>query len=198
MTDPSLRGAKRRGNLAARPNTGSELVSALVEAVCLSTPATRVAKAPQDEAFLGPHGFIGDRHEAEYRRGRDGEPLPNLRQWSAVSSEEVAAFCADIGVALFAHGALGENLRLSGVILADVRPGSVLEFPSGARLEVAGQNDPCLSAARELAAAYGAAVERFFVQQAFGRRGVIGRVLAAGPVRRGDVVRLLVPEGERA
>ena len=43
-------------------------VKVRVDAVCLSVPGTRVAKQPRDEAFLGPHGFVGDRHEAEFGR----------------------------------------------------------------------------------------------------------------------------------
>ena len=59
-------------------------VIATVDAVCLSQPDVRVAKAPQDEAFLGPHGFVGDRHEAEFRKMSDGtgerpEPSPMVR-----------------------------------------------------------------------------------------------------------------------
>ena len=51
--------------------------------------------------------------------------------------------CADLGVdPPFALGALGENLRLSGVTLADVPQGSMLEFPSGAKLEVSGPQRP--------------------------------------------------------
>ena len=167
---------------------------AIVEAVCLSTPGARVAKAPVDEAFLGPYGFAGDRHEAELTRLKSGRVVPNKRQWSAVATEEVAALCREIGVPAFAPGALGENLRLSGIRLADVPRGAVLEFASGARLEVSGQNDPCLNAAVELAAAYGPAVRRYFIEKAFGRRGVVGRVLEIGLVRTGDAVRLLLPQ----
>ncbi len=167
----------------------------VVEAVCISTPATRVAKVPQDEAFLGPHGFVGDRHEAEFLRLRNGQQVPSDRQWSAVSNEEVAELCADIGCEPFALGALGENLRLSGIRLADVPGGAVLGVGSDARLEVAGQNDPCVNAAQELTATYGPAVGQYFVKQAWGRRGVIGRVLAVGVIRCGDVGRLVVGGG---
>ena len=170
-----------------------ELV-AKVEAVCMSTPARRVAKLPKDEAFIGPHGFVGDRHEAEFLRSQWGHVYPSNRQWSAVSVEEIAALCADMGVSTFQPGELGENLLLSGIELAGVPEGTVLEFPSGARLIVAGQNDPCVNAARELSQTYGPVVGQYFVKQAWGRRGLIGSVLAPGLVRPGDSVTLLVPE----
>jgi MOSC domain-containing protein YiiM len=170
-------------------------VKATVDAVCLSVPGVRVAKQPQDEAFLGPHGLAGDRHALEFSRSGN----PNLRQWSAISTDEVAQLCADMGVEPpFEPGAMGENLRLSGIQLADVSPGSVLEFPSGARLLVSGQNDPCINAAKELSETYGPAVGQYFVKQAFGRRGILGTVLATGVVRPGDEITVLVPEAAQA
>jgi MOSC domain-containing protein YiiM len=171
-------------------------LKATVEAVCLSVPDVRVAKAPQDEAFLGPHGFVGDRHEAEFRRTRDGTgQRPNHRQWSAVSTEEVTELCADLGVdPPFALGALGENLRLAGVKLDTVPEGSVLEMPSGAKLLVSGRNDPCTNAAKELSETYGAHLEQQFVKQAFGRRGILGTVLETGVIRPGDEVTIRLPE----
>jgi MOSC domain-containing protein YiiM len=174
----------------------SRQIAATVEAVCISVPGVRVAKAPQDEAFLGPHGFVGDRHEAEFRRTPDGTgQRPNRRQWSAVSSEEVAELCADMGVdPAFVPGAMGENLRLSGVHLADVPEGSVLEFESGARLLVSGRNDPCVNAALELSQTYGPVVGQYFVKQAFGRRGILGTVLETGVIRPGDRLTILLPE----
>jgi MOSC domain-containing protein YiiM len=169
---------------------------ATVDAVCISVPDVRVAKAPQDEAFLGPHGFVGDRHEAEFRESRDGSGhRPNHRQWSAVSTDEVLQLCADLGVdPPFVLGSLGENLRLSGVKLAEIPEGSVLEMPSGAKLLVSGRNDPCISAAKELSETYGSPVGQHFVKQAFGRRGILGTVLETGLVRPGDKVTILLPD----
>jgi MOSC domain-containing protein YiiM len=175
-------------------------LAATVDAVCLSVPGVRVAKAPQDEAFLGPHGFVGDRHEAEFRRTPkgDGQRL-NHRQWSAVSSDEVAELCADLGVdPAFALGAMGENLRLSGVRLAEVPEGSVLEFESGARLLVSGKNDPCVNASLELSQTYGPSVGQYFVKQAFGRRGILGTVLETGVIRPGDKVTIRLPDAVTA
>ena len=175
-------------------------LSAIVEAVCLSIPGVRVAKEPRDEAFIGPHGFVGDRHEAEFRKVRSGDGVqPNHRQWSAVSTLEVEQLCADMGVdPVFAFGAMGENLRLGGISLGDVPADSVLEFPSGARLLVSGRNDPCVNAAKELSETYGAAVGEYFVRQAFGRRGILGTVLETGAIRPGDTVKLLIPDAVSA
>jgi MOSC domain-containing protein YiiM len=170
-----------------------------VEAVCVSTPATRVAKDPQAEVMVGPLGLEGDRHAGEtYFYKKTGQSFPNRRQWSAVSTEEVEAFCRELETTPFPLGALGENIRLSGIILANVTKGTVLEFPSGCRLLVSAQNDPCENAAAELGARYGAKVQRDFVKVAFGRRGILGIVLTPGAIRAGDEVTIVVPEIEAA
>ena len=148
---------------------------------------------------MGPFGVEGDRHAGEHRiSSRTGEPIPNRRQWSAVSTDEVGAFCRELGVMPFADGSLGENVRLSGIILGDTKPGTVLEFPSGCRLQVAGQNDPCENAAAELAATYGPAVGRHFVRASFGHRGVVGTVLSPGAIRVGDEVTVIEPQPAEA
>jgi MOSC domain-containing protein YiiM len=166
-------------------------LEARVEAVCLSIPGVRVAKAPHHEAFIGPHGLVGDRHEAEFRQVY-GRLVPNQRQWSAVSTEEVESLCADLGVPPFAIGDLGENIRFSGVVLADVPDGSLVQFPSGAKLTVSSQNVPCINAAIALANTYGEAIEETFVRSAYGRRGLVGSVLKPGFVRKGDIVQIVL------
>jgi MOSC domain-containing protein YiiM len=164
-----------------------------VEAVCISSEF-RVHKLPQTEAYAGEFGFAGDRHARKIRWSASARrPIPNRRPWSAVSSDEVEEFCARLGVAPFPYGALGENLRLSGVRLSEVPKGAILEFPSGARLQVSSQNDPCQTAAEELGLAFGPYVERYFVKEAFGKRGVVGIVLEQGLIRPGDAVDLVLP-----
>jgi MOSC domain-containing protein YiiM len=166
-----------------------------VDAVCISTPETRVAKVPQDAVTVGPLGIEGDRHAGPlYTLVRTGQQFPNKRQWSAVSTEEVEDFCREMGVTPFRLGELGENIRISGMSLADVKPGTVLEFPSGCRLVVSKQNDPCENAAAELGAKYGAGVERDFVRVSFGHRGVVGTVLETGTIRVGDEITVTVPQ----
>jgi MOSC domain-containing protein YiiM len=167
---------------------------AIVEAVCISSEGLRIAKTPVPEARVGPHGIEGDRHATEMRMSRRaGAEVPNRRQWSAVSTEEVEAVCRELGVMPFAFGAMGENLRLRGLPLADLPDGAVFELPSGCRLRVSEQNDPCENAAAELGVTYGPTVERLFVKAAYGRRGVVGTVLAPGTIRPGDEVRIVLP-----
>jgi hypothetical protein len=163
---------------------------AVVEALWLSTPEFRVAETPEEEAEFGPFGMVGDRHASEFRMSRRAGRIPNDRQWSAVSTEEVEEICRQLGVAPFPFGGMGENIRLRGIALADVAEGAVLEFAGGVRLQVSGQNDPCENAAEELALNFGPVVRRLFVKAAYGRRGVVGFVLTPGRVSVGEEVRV--------
>ena len=169
-------------------------LSLAVEAVCTSMPDVRVAKQPRESITFGALGPEDDRHSGETRIAMNGQTVPNDRQWSAVSTEDVEAICADLGVAPFAFGAMGENLRLRGMQLAGLADGSILSFPSGARLQVSSKNDPCLHAAAELSPAYGGSVKGDFVKQALNRRGVLGLVLDVGVVRPGDSVSVSQPK----
>ncbi len=170
------------------------LLTLTVEAVCVSIPGVRVAKKPVEYATFGAFGLEGDRHAGQSRVHPNGQTVANDRQWSAVSTRDVEAICADLGVSPFTVGAMGENLRLRGMQLADLADGSIISFPSGARLQVSSKNDPCLNAAKELAPVYGDSLRANFVQQALNRRGVLGVVLDQGAVRPGDTVSLSQPE----
>ncbi len=177
-----------------RPLTNAPVATATVDAVCIGAGRT-VAKTAVPLATMGPFGFDGDRHAGEtfvprYGHNR-GQRVFNERQWSAVSAEEVAELEGRLGTTI-PVGALGENLRLSGVAgLSDLPSGTRLTFPSGAVLFVSGQNAPCARAAASLAALSGvAAIRRLFTKAATGRRGLVGWVETPGLVRAGDEVRV--------
>ena len=114
------------------------------------------------------------------------------RSCVANPTEEVDAICGDLGLPKLPYGAFGENLRLSGVLLGELPNGTELTLPSGARLRLHQQTDPCVNAAKELARTYGGAANGF-VKVALGRRGVVGQVLEPGVVRPGDLVEVHLP-----
>lgn len=162
-----------------------------VTALCLGSVLT-VAKHPVPTLTFGAFGVEGDRHAGELlvpRYGRlKGQTVFNERQWSAVSEEEVAELEQRLGIAL-PPGALGENLRVSGLPrLTKTRPGTRLRLASGAILFVSGPNLPCPRAAQALAKASGHPdVLATFMKEARGRRGLVGWVETPGGVSVGDV-----------
>lgn len=98
-----------------------------------------VPKVPVEHVEVGFGGVVGD---VQATRAHHGRPWQALCLWS---SEVIDAFAAD-GHPLRA-GAAGENVTISGLDWADVRPGVVLRL-GGVRCEVLAFALPCSKNAR--------------------------------------------------
>ena len=107
-------------------------------------------------------GVVGDRHQSHNRRAWKGDKQPegtarrNERQWSAVSTEELAEIgdSMDLIEPLSATH-LGANLCLAGVKeLSRLPKGTMLKFPSGAELMVEEFNPACHDMGKQLASKY--------------------------------------------
>ena len=146
-------------------------------------------------------GVVGDRHQSHDRSTWPGDKQPegtirrNERQWSAVSSEELAEIQAamDLSEPLTATQ-LGANLCLTGVQeLSRLPKGTTLKFPSGAELMVEEYNPPCREMGEKLAALYASNSGEPLSSTAFSKaaklkRGIVGVVEVAGAISAGDEV----------
>lgn len=146
-------------------------------------------------------GVVGDAHRSLSRQCWSGDKQPegtvrrNERQWSAVSTEELAdiAEAMDLADAL-SPTELGANLCISGIAqLSRLPKGTVLKFPSGAELVVVEYNPPCHDMGKKLAATHttrsGNALESTaFPKAAKLTRGVVGVVDVVGEICAGDDV----------
>jgi MOSC domain-containing protein YiiM len=146
-------------------------------------------------------GVVGDRHQSHDRSTWQGDKQPegtirrNERQWSAVSSEELAEIQAamDLSEPLTATR-LGANLCLTGVQeLSRLPKGTLLKFPSGAELIVEEYNPPCHEMGEKLAALYASNSGEPLSSTAFSKaaklkRGIVGVVEVAGAISAGDEV----------
>lgn len=152
-------------------------------------------------------GFVGDRHRSFFREAWEGDKQPegtkrrNERQWSAVSTEELA----DIQKAMDLKGSLtpaslGANLCLEGMPqLSRLPKGTLLKFPSGAELIVEEYNPPCIEMSRKLAASHTSLSGEPLPDTAFSKaamlnRGLVGVVEVAGTIHVGDDVTIEVYE----
>lgn len=152
-----------------------------VVAVCLSARGG-VPKHPQDEIEIGAFGVNGDYHAGEYRTNGKGERELNRRHVTVVAAEAIEAVSEVIGSKI-PEGGVGENILVRGLgDLGEVRPGQRLCFPSGAELEVTGQNNPCSN----LQVYHPQAPKHLY-----GRRGLLTVVVRTGAVRPGDTVELV-------
>ncbi len=161
-------------------------------------------KDEQSSIVVELDGVVGDRHrsyEREAWAGNDKQPegtvRRNERQWSAVSVEELAeiAEAMDLVEPLTA-AALGANLCIEGLPeLSRLPKGTTFRFPSGAELEVANFNPPCLDMGKKLAEAMTTRSGKPLEDTAFSKaskllRGVVGAVEVAGIIKPGDEVEI--------
>lgn len=165
--------------------------------VAVSRSATHsFAKANQDGIVLiagfgvegDAHG--GDRVKHRSRVARDPSQ-PNLRQVHLIHAELFEEL-ARAGFTV-AAGQLGENVTTRGVDLLGLSAGTRLCLGTRAVVQVTGLRNPCpqLDAFQDglMAALLGRDEQGGLVRKA----GVMGVVLAGGPVRAGDSIRVEPP-----
>ena len=157
---------------------------------------------PVTEVFAGFGGMAGEVHEgltapscvrvmAQYPKGTE---VANTRQFSVLSSEEMALIAADMGLDSLSPSLIGASMVISGIPdFAHVPPGSRLQSVTGATLVVNLNNRPCTFPARAIEAAHKGHGARF-KPAAEGRRGVVAWVEREGMFRLGDAIRLHIPD----
>ncbi len=152
-------------------------------------------------------GIVGDRHQSYERSCWSGDKQPegtirrNERQWSAVSTEELAEIqvAMDLSEPLTA-ACVGANLCITGIAeLSRLPKGTVLKFPSGAELIVEEFNPPCHGMGKKLASLYTTKTGETLSSTAFSKaakltRGIVGAVEVAGAISAGDEVTLKLYE----
>ncbi len=161
----------------------------------------KLSKEEHPGIQLALDGVVGDRHQSYERSCWAGDKQPegtirrNERQWSAVSTEELAEIqdAMDLSESLTAAN-LGANLCITGVAeLSRLPKGTVLRFPSGAELIVEEYNPPCHGMGKKLASLYTRNSGEPLSSTAFSKaakltRGIVGSVEVAGAVSAGDEV----------
>ena len=145
-----------------------------------------------------------DRHHGA-TRGADarvpwygrGTVIRNTRQVSIVSTTELNAIAAGLGIPEVRPEWLGANLVLDDVPDLSMLPrGTRILVKGGAALAVDDQNAPCRQPGRMLAARYPdqTRIEFRFVEVARRLRGLTAFVERAGSLAVGDVAELRLPE----
>lgn len=168
-------------------------------------------KDARDQIAFALDGIVGDRHQSFEREAwSEGDKQPagtvrrNERQWSAVSTEELAAMSDTMNLKdTLLPSTLGANLCISGVPeLSRLYKGSVLKFPSGAELIVEEYNPACRDMAEFIRETYttkdgGKPTPTSFLTAAKLTRGIVGVVEVAGIVAVGDEVSIKLYEPPR-
>jgi MOSC domain-containing protein YiiM len=164
--------------------------------------AATLRSSPLSEVLASFAGVEGEEHAGLTRPScsrvsaqhpRD-TTIRNVRQFSVVSAEDLAAVAAKMGVAAVEPAWIGASLVIEGIPdFTHVPPSSRLQGPDGVTLVVDMENRPCHLPAKvidEDAPGYGKA----FRAAAAGRRGVTAWVEREGWLRLGEVLRLHIPD----
>lgn len=159
-----------------------------------STPLTEIsagfAGAP-GEAHGGLTRPACSRVAGQYKRDTE---IRNVRQFTILSQEELAAIARDMGIATLDPALLGASMVISGIPdFTHLPPSSRLQANSGATLVVDMENRPCTLPAPGIETAH-PGFGKTFKPAALGRRGVTAWVEREGIFRIGDPIRLHIPD----
>ena len=162
-----------------------------------------LASVPCDHLTIGFGGPDGEAHggltrpacsrvRAQHPRGTE---IRNVRQVSVLSEEELAEIASRMNLAEVDPGWLGATLVLRGIPdLTHLPPSSRLQVErNGTTLVVDMENRSCQLPAPVIEAA-APGHGRAFKRAASGRRGVTAWVEREGDLKRGDTVRLHIPD----
>lgn len=191
-------------------------VCGTVEAVLVAHEFGSIASTEVEKIqVIRGHGVRGDRHaggrlmdvrEKELRKFGfvKGTEIANLREFSAVSAEELKNVAAQMNIDAIAPGCLGENLVIRGIPkLTQLPCGTKLFFGKGggevrrsAVLCVWQENEPCQWPGKQIQARNPQVpgLEAGFVKHAKHKRGVVGFVFVSGTIAKGDTVVAAVPQ----
>lgn len=173
-----------------------ELIGTLVSVHTVEDPEP--GQEAQDSAIAELDGLVGERHRgvsrvaAAYDLDPTGTVRRNERQWSGVSSEELAMIGEKLDLKEpLTPATLCANLCVEGIPGFSKLPrGSRLVFPSGAVLVIEEQNPPCSYIGELIDAGYTTrsgvpTPGKRFPKAALGLRGVVGVVDVPGKLEPG-------------
>lgn len=164
--------------------------------------ASSLAAEPLAEVGVSYAGIAGEEHAgltrpscsrvvAQYPKGTE---IRNVRQFSVLSVEELAAIAAKMGVERIDPAWVGASLVVEGIPdFTHLPPSSRLQGPDGVALVVDMENRPCHLPAKVIDAHLPGVGGRFKAA-AQGRRGVTAWVEREGVLRLGEMLRLHVPD----
>lgn len=156
----------------------------------------------RDMLDFGFSGVAGERHEGAQRPScvrvknlhTPGTEIRNTRQVTIVSEEELALIAADMGLAQLDPRHLGATIVLCGIPdFTHVPPAARLQGADGVTLTVDIENRPCVLPGREIEKDHTGFGPKFKTA-AENRRGVTAWVERPGQLKRGDSLRLFVPD----
>jgi MOSC domain-containing protein YiiM len=167
----------------------------IVSSVMVMEPGMSPSSTPKYSVQVIPEGIEGDLHAGLTMLDGQQE-IPNTRQISLVSEEELAEVALAMDVPMVNPEWVGANLMVSGIPnLSHLPHGSQFIFPDGVVLFIAEENTPCTSAGRAVQEQYPNKLDlsSAFPKAALGKRGLLAWVEQPGEISVGDTVNIQLP-----
>ncbi|WP_231710230.1 MOSC domain-containing protein [Roseibium limicola] len=157
-----------------------------------------------DSLELGLEGITGDRHGgfSRFSGGREpyyprGTEMCNERQLSILAPDELGLIAERMDIDRLEAGWIGGNIVIEGMPhLSLIPPRTRLVFAGGAVVRVDGDNVPCRSAGKSIAAQFAdrSGLDLAFPKLARRLRGLVGYVEKPGTILPGEEVTAHIPE----
>lgn len=142
-------------------------------------------------------GVAGDAHAGvtvKHRSRVAVDPTrPNLRQVHLIHQELIDELVSQ-GFQV-KPGLMGENVTTAGIDLLGLGAGARLHLGSSAIVEVTGLRNPCTQLNGLQQGLMQAVLERDSEGRLIRKAGIMGIVLAGGPVKAGDAIEVTLPDG---
>ena len=152
---------------------------------------TATFAGPMGEAHAGLTRLSCSRVKRQYA---SNTTIRNVRQFSILSGEDLAAIAADMGLATLDPALVGATLVIVGIPdFSHLPPSSRLQAAGGCTLVVDMENRPCTLPARPIEERH-PTFGKAFKPAAQGRRGVTAWVEREGTLSVGETVTLHVPD----
>ena len=152
---------------------------------------TATFAGPMGEAHAGLTRPSCSRVMGQYPRNTT---IRNVRQFSVLSAEDLAAIAADMGLATLDPALLGATLVISGIPdFSHLPPSSRLQAAGGCTLVVDMENRPCTLPARPIEERH-QGFGKAFKPAAKDRRGITAWVEREGTLTLGETVTLHIPD----
>ncbi|MDW6004210.1 MOSC domain-containing protein [Vibrio mangrovi] len=146
--------------------------------------------------LIAGEGVEGDAHRGKTVKHRSRVKVdptqPNLRQVHLIHSELFQEL-QEKGFQVEA-AALGENITTRGIDLLSLPKGTVLQFPSGAKIMITGLRNPCPQIEAYQKGLLSAVLTKDSAGHVVRKAGVMGIVENGGRVTCGDNIEIIYPE----
>lgn len=145
--------------------------------------------------LVAGEGVEGDAHcgrTVKHRSRVAKDPSqPNLRQVHLIHAELLHELSLK-GFAVNA-GELGENILTQGIDLLGLPSGAMLQFPSGARLQITGLRNPCHQINGHTPELMNAVLDKAVDESLVRKAGVMAIVLVGGAISANDSINISLP-----